>query len=101
MTEFKVGDRVTYNGRRPPNGTIVEILTTSATPYRVRWDTGKVSDWAAEGLKWVPVVTEPLPPLEMGEVKSMPPEDFPEMTGKTRIVVLPPSREEPTAENDE
>ena len=50
VTEFKVGDRVTYNGRRPPNGTIVEIITTSPTPYRVRWDTGKVSDWTAEGL---------------------------------------------------
>lgn len=54
MTEFKVGDRVTYNARRPPNGTVVEIITTSATPYRVKWDTGKVSDWPAEGLKRAP-----------------------------------------------
>ena len=99
--EFKVGDRVTYDGRRPPQGIIVEIITTSATPYRVRWDTGKVSDWAAEGLKRVPVVSGPGPRLEMSEVKTTPPEDPPDEDGKHRIIVLPPSREKPTAEIDE
>jgi len=55
--DFRVGDRVTRDTARSgprPNGTIVEIIATSPNPYRVKWDTGKVSDWPAEGLKRAP-----------------------------------------------